>query len=439
MTKKEEKLLSIYGFVTSRYYKNWKSYLLKILRISRSSRFQRLTVHGVSLQIAILRTLTELETAIGEQLKSGSTKYDLKVLHIQRMREIIKEIADGYAWRVLGFNRPLIRFLSQNNSSGYIGSAISNEDLVAANISMEGKNVLIHDITNILRIGDLTVLESNGFPHIVELKRSGKKIWTYEEYLRILKKGGTLSNQGAKILEINSVIRTGQITIGSSYVNLGRAVFPVETYLKTVQEVIKRCQINESGFCERHIDDVMFVRAIHTPRLNKQLSVPFKKTMDKTVFSNIDTYFMKNAEVFRNKVPYSVFPFPDRDVIQLLSGEIILESFINFTALKKSFESFGWKVRRIQFEENNELNTSGGNFYSGNKLFPFDYNTTMFVLSKDGFNIEIGMEMIGLIYHDFLKPSYINKIANILNDFSREKRQEGYWGMNMDGEKLIWK
>lgn len=439
MTENEEKLMCIYGFATSAYYKNWKSYLLKILRISRSNRFQRSTIHGVSLQIAILRTLTELETAIGEQLKGGSTKYDLKVLYIQRLREIIKDIADGYAWRVLGFNRPLMRFLSQNKSSGYIGSAISNEDVVAANISMEGKNVLIHDITNILRIGDLTVLESDGFPHIVELKRSGKKIWTYDEYLRILKKGGELSNQGAKILEINSVIRNGQITVGSSNVNLGRAVFPIETYLETVQDVVKRCQINESGFCERHIDDVMFVRAIHTPRLNKQLSVPFMKTKDKTFFSNIDTYFMKNAEVFRNKVPYSVFPFHEHDVIQLLSGEIILESFINFTALKKSFERFGWKVRRIQFESNDEFNSSKETSYKGNKLFPSGYNTTMFVLSKDGFNIEIGMEMIGVIYHDFLKPSYIHDIASILKDISREKRQEEYWGLNMAGEELIWK
>lgn len=202
MNIKEEKLMNIYGFVTSKYYTNWKPYLLKILRISRSSRFQRSTVHGVSLQIAILRTLTELETAISEQLKSGSTKHDLKVLYIQRLREIIKEIADGYAWRVLGFNRPLMRFLSQNNSPGYIGSSISNEDLVAANISMEGNNVLIHDITNILRIGDLTILEPNGFPHIVELKKSGKKIWTYDEYLRILKKGGSFLIKELKFLKL---------------------------------------------------------------------------------------------------------------------------------------------------------------------------------------------------------------------------------------------
>jgi hypothetical protein len=42
-------------------------------------------------------------------------------------------------------------------------------------ISAHGNTVLINDITNILRIGDVLVVDQEGFPDIVEAKRSGKK------------------------------------------------------------------------------------------------------------------------------------------------------------------------------------------------------------------------------------------------------------------------
>jgi hypothetical protein len=38
-------------------------------------------------------------------------------------------------------------------------------------------------------------------------------------------------------------------------------------------------------------------------------------------------------------------PFSDDVVLQILSGEIIIECYINMHEMSKSFEKFGWRVR----------------------------------------------------------------------------------------------
>jgi hypothetical protein len=73
-------------------------------------------LNSIALQIAILKNIQSIEQTIHEE----QTPNPEGIKYYRRLRHIFKDIADGMAWRTLKFNRPLLRILSQNNSSGFL-------------------------------------------------------------------------------------------------------------------------------------------------------------------------------------------------------------------------------------------------------------------------------------------------------------------------------
>ena len=145
-------LTSILMFSKSNYYKKWESYLLKLLKISRSPEVLSSPEYCLGVQYTLLDRLSEIETMIQKQEKEyAMSKDDSNVVYNYCLRRIIKDIADGMAWRVLGYNRPLMRILSQGQSPGRLKTTISKEPQVAENIlDKYNTHVLINDLTNIL-------------------------------------------------------------------------------------------------------------------------------------------------------------------------------------------------------------------------------------------------------------------------------------------------
>ncbi len=437
---KKDLIENLIGFALSDYYKQWKPYLLRFLKISREPSTISSPLKSLALQLAILRNLSKLEISIREQQKvHGMQKTDRQLFYMQRLRHIFKDIADGLAWRLLGFNRPLMRILSQNRSSGFLDTEISKEDDVATRVVAFGHHVLIHDITNILRVGDLTVLEDKGYPVILEIKGSGRKVWTAGDYRNLIKRGGDLSTQARRVVEVDEAIRFEKISLGECEANLGVLDIPVETYLDTLDYVIKGC--HKDGYCGRFVDRMMYVSAIKTDTATK-LKLPFKLSKDWVHFTSMDTLYLEGAEPIRNKVPYTVLPLFDENIIQLVSGEVIIDSFLNLMALKKRFEQNGWKVslRRLNQEASRERSRKlRSESFKGNRLFNKHVETTLYVLSKDGFHLEIPGEWVGLVYLDLLKPDFICNTAKFMKDFTESSRQEGYWSTAFSAERHIWR
>jgi hypothetical protein len=73
-------------------------------------------------------------------------------------------VGDALAWRVFGFQRKEIVALSQNAPPGPIAgkSGLQAELHAVAEARAEGKFALLHDLTNCLRIGDITVFSADG-------------------------------------------------------------------------------------------------------------------------------------------------------------------------------------------------------------------------------------------------------------------------------------
>ncbi|QIB69295.1 hypothetical protein Ami103574_08145 [Aminipila butyrica] len=432
-------LEGIIKFAGSSYYNEWKPYLLKLLRLSRSKRINRSPIDSISIQLAIAKTIMEAEQIIQAQQKEYKFQKDNpNIIFNMRLRHILKEIADGIAWRQLGFNRPLMRLLSQNKSPGYLKHEVSKEDDVAINKVTYGNQVIIHDITNIMRVGDLTVIDSKGYPNVLEIKSAGKKVWDADAYRNLLRKGGDLSNQASKVLEIDNALKTGVIKFGSKNAYIHYTDMPLYSNLDTVQNIITMC--NEKGICGTFVDRMMYIRAFKVTAEIDSLELPFKLSKHWSDLSNLDTLYISNGEIYRNRISYVAYPFSEEIVLQLLSGEIILECYIDMIELKKRFEKSGW---RIKFESNSKLRkksnkTERSKLYSGKSLYNIDIDTKLFTISKDGFNMQIGAEHMGYILFDFLKPEIITDTASLIRELTEKTKSNNYITTSYLRERDIW-
>lgn len=90
----------------------------------------------------------------------------------ERLVRQFKCVGDALAWRVFGFQRKHIIALCQNPPPGaFAGKAGRAAELAHLDQAYsDGKFALLHDLTNCLRIGDVTIFENDGTFQTIEVK-----------------------------------------------------------------------------------------------------------------------------------------------------------------------------------------------------------------------------------------------------------------------------
>lgn len=95
----------------------------------------------------------------------------------ERVARQFRSVGDALAWRVFGFDRRYIMALGRNQSPGVMAG---RSGLAAERARMEqawkgdGLFAIMHDVTNCLRIGDMTVF-GDGPPETIEIKANPKR------------------------------------------------------------------------------------------------------------------------------------------------------------------------------------------------------------------------------------------------------------------------
>ena len=96
------------------------------------------------------------------------------LIHLNR---ILKEIVDGIVWRNFNFNRAILYLLADKEpienlkvDEGLISSIYGFSDIF---LNQE-KFAILNDISNFIRLGDITVINKDGDIEFIEVK-SGKK------------------------------------------------------------------------------------------------------------------------------------------------------------------------------------------------------------------------------------------------------------------------
>lgn len=117
-------------------------------------------------------------TADAPELGSGLNRADREswVLEgdvYERIWRQLKSIADALAWKVFGYQRSIIAALSRADAPGpmYGKTGLATElEVIETAWRENGQFVLHHDLTNVIRIGDLTILHHDGSAWLREIK-----------------------------------------------------------------------------------------------------------------------------------------------------------------------------------------------------------------------------------------------------------------------------
>jgi hypothetical protein len=95
----------------------------------------------------------------------------------ERVARQLRCVGDALAWRVFGFQRRYILALCRNDPPGIMAGKkglIAEREQVDRAWKENGHFALMHDLTNCLRIGDVTIFTDDG-PQVIEVKSSANR------------------------------------------------------------------------------------------------------------------------------------------------------------------------------------------------------------------------------------------------------------------------
>jgi hypothetical protein len=114
----------------------------------------------LDIQLDLLNHIVAAEKRI-TRLRKAATNDSDKISESQHRRRLLRLLGTTVAWILLEFDRPYIRAFSRGHDPGFIyGKAGYKAEVIglAAAFESPGCAGVLHDITNCLRIGDLTII-----------------------------------------------------------------------------------------------------------------------------------------------------------------------------------------------------------------------------------------------------------------------------------------
>lgn len=110
--------------------------------------------------------------------QSGLDPGDLETWQLERdiYERLVRQykcVGDALAWRVFGFERKQIIAICQNESPGAFADKVGRAAELACieqAYRQDGQFALLHDLTNCLRIGDVTIFANDGTFKTIEVK-----------------------------------------------------------------------------------------------------------------------------------------------------------------------------------------------------------------------------------------------------------------------------
>ncbi len=309
------------------------------------------------LQGEILMELAESEKAVStykkklsELTENGTPVEDIKfvkseMLKYRNLKNALRDIGDGMAWRLLGFDRCVLVHLGIPTSHK---PHLSNDGLrselteLGDIINRNSKVALLNALTHILKRGDITAKLKDDTFELVEVKSSNVKHKRLTRQKNKLKETITFFNEGEKTKddEVHHI--------------LSLPIKPL-SYMDFFEQLLiraeKECTLAEKieNHLAIHITDFLADKMVDPkPSLETldQILTPWKDK-DDLVFSFFS--FDRYTHV-QNFVPFSIFPIQHKFRAKLMTGSLLVQTRLNISEVLRYIETKGWKVVKGPFE-----------------------------------------------------------------------------------------
>jgi hypothetical protein len=266
---------------------------------------------------------------------------------IPACQHTLRQIADGIAWRALGYERRLFDILGEGDRVGRLASGVGREAELAElqRLWDEEKVFAIHnDLTNCLRHGDLTAIRPG---------RSALEI----NLLEI--KAGRCPGDTPQLRRMGraiALLREGRQIRDGEMVRVTVVPAPYETYLGLLSELISTAR--QAGYAWVRPHECLLVGAVdyriwgRCPESFSRESEAEKRRLNWTSEkSNTLAWTASQRRIrdrkwsFSSLAPYTVFPLSAEDVADVVMGFVDVFCALDITLLERALTRDGLSVR----------------------------------------------------------------------------------------------
>ena len=275
-------------------------------------------------------------------LKSKAISFDENKERLKYEKWLLRYVGDGIAWHAYRHSRKHIRALSDKdpvNSLGKPEKFIYHRRLFRG-VRHRGNNFLpvMHDITNCLRTGDLTVFERGKRFKFHELKIFGPAGKSSQQ--QSLREG----RQALRLGRIRAYFETSQIRYLYPEYRRGKHVqakLKEKYHFDVISRIMKKARTETFG-CENPEEGLYYVAfdrlAKNEHEALRELQSKFPKAFESHfVRKLIDPYHDRDASV----LPVTAMPLHADDILDILVGKIGVLTLINFEEIKGSCQRAG--------------------------------------------------------------------------------------------------
>jgi hypothetical protein len=258
---------------------------------------------------------------------SGLETWEREVFVCERLARQLRSVGDGLAWRCFGYDRRIVLTLSRNDSPG----PMSRKDGLGYELGRveelwkeSGHFALLHDLSNCLRIADLTEFTSDGGRLLREMKSTPH----------------TDAKQLARIqLAIDAIMNGGPLPGNRPDARLVELTEPYVTNLNQLHDLIQLAK--QHGCRGMKLDQGRALVASSLPAMHNRWGDSMDKGLE--VFASTKQRAIKRAGITgathhvrgisgdtssRSPMmaPWSIYPFAPDDCAALICDQVIFET-----------------------------------------------------------------------------------------------------------------
>ena len=345
------------------------------------------------------------------------------IAHAKRGIRIVKDIADGIAWRALRYDRLAIRQLANKPHTGALILDSIQPELAAALIHAQrtGDVVVVNDLTNFLRFGDFTAVREEGVM-VAEVKQG-----------RGSARSGRAKRQSRRLEKTLDFINAGVgIAPGGSPAVLLPTSTSARSHIGQLRQLLRESA--KRGFAYARLTDSLAVEVFRPALMADQ--DPYKTVFHNPFSQSPRCLVYHSYEFFDvwspNLAPVSIFPLAQGDCAAILTGSVWIFSYLNLDNIIRSFRRRGFQAQL----------PSPSDFEALAELRPGEYayhelDAPIRVGRKNGVMLAMSVGGLGRIHFEFLdEESLADQIEEVLDLDLQE--EISFLGVGFANEADLW-
>jgi hypothetical protein len=277
------------------------------------------------------------------ELAKGKEQLESEVFFHRLYANALRAIGDGIAWRAFDFDRAVMRSLSQRATNQTLLAEGTAQELRQWSKTFDGGSGLpiLNAITNVLSLGDVTVVHDDGSGEIIEVKTGTTK-------------SGRITRQKQQMRETVKLLKEGKGQLEDTTIEILKLDIYPENNLATLYGQLE--QASQSGWSGGKVDEYCYLECFDirqlkgdTSQITERLAGIRKREIGDWESNNDFVLTTSSLDILSftpNCAPFSVFPFPPTMCIGLLTGTLSYTSYYNLSALCRILQNLNWKVTK---------------------------------------------------------------------------------------------